>query len=655
MNRSLRYGLIVAAVLAAVAAACIALPFVVPLSAYQAEIEAAGTRATGRVLKIDGPLRITLFPALGVEARAVSLANVPGGVAAHLADVDDVRVALRVLPLLQGRIDIAAIALVHPQLHFEVDKNGEANWTLARLHTGQKQAAHLPSDLHIESIAIDNGHVSYSNAHSGISRTLDDVQAALTLPLTDRSVSIHGSFSELDTAFSFGAGLRDTRALLAGVTTEVSLSLASSVLTSSFTGRFARNGDTDGDIALDTPSLRNLVDLFGRPLSVPGGLGHLSLHGRIAHGPHLVTLSNTVMQLDGMTITGHLAIATGQRVPDVEGQIAVDRLDLNPYLGEPTGHQSHGEPHEQGWSASPIRLDVLKAVNVKLALNVGSLDIRKLHVEAARLAVTVQDARLSAALPQVELYGGSGSATLAVDAHGPVASFSNKLSFSRVSAGPFLADTIGVNRIEGTATLALDVSAHGNDADAIMHTLAGNGSLALTNGRVRGVNLGSVAHTVENVLRGGAISDDALTSFSAMGGSFTLEHGVLDTNDFHLANTVMVADGAGVVDLGNRAMDFRIVPRTVLQQPDKSTAGDETGEEGPRRYGVAVPIHISGPWDHLRVGANLSNVATGIMENLEHGRAPFKDIFGHSDRRDDGDKKKHKSIGDVLKNMLGIH
>ena len=68
-----------------------------------------------------------------------------------------------------------------------------------------------------------------------------------------------------------------------------------------------------------------------------------------------------------------------------------------------------------------------------------------------------------------------------------------------------------------------------------------------------------------------------------------------------------------------------------------------------------MPIHISGPSDHLRVGANLSNVATGIIENLEHGRAPFKDIFGHSDRRDDGDKKKHKSIGDVLKNMLGIH
>jgi len=34
MNRSLRYGLIVVAVLGIVAAACVAVPFLVPLSAY---------------------------------------------------------------------------------------------------------------------------------------------------------------------------------------------------------------------------------------------------------------------------------------------------------------------------------------------------------------------------------------------------------------------------------------------------------------------------------------------------------------------------------------------------------------------------------------------------------------------------------------------
>jgi AsmA protein len=649
MNRFLRFGLIAAAVLAVLAGACVALPFLLPMSAYKAEIEAAGSRATGRALEIAGPLRITLFPAVGIEARSVSLANVPGGVAAHLAEADDVRMALRVLPLLQGRIDIAAIALSHPRLHFEVDKEGEANWTLTRLHTGQKHAAHLPSDLHIESIAIDDGQVSYENAHAGIARTLDTLHAALTLPVTDRSARAHGTFSDHGTPFTFDAGLSDTRALLAGDTTNVALSLGSSVLTSSFKGRFARNGDTDGDIALDTPSLRNLIALFGRPVSVPGGLEHLALHGHIAHGPHLVTLSDAVLQLDGMTMKGHLAIATAEHVPDITGQIDIDHLDLNPYLGAPHAHHGGGEPHEDGWSAAPVNLAVLKAANADLQLDVGSLDIRKLHVGPSKLNVKLQDARLSADLPQASVYGGSGSATLSVDASGPVASLSNRLSFSHLAIKPLLADTIGVDRIEGTGTVTLDVSAHGASADAIMHTLSGHGSVALANGRLRGVNLGSIGHTVENVLGGGAISDDALTAFSTMGGSFALVRGVLDTNDFHLANSVIVANGAGVVDLGNRTMDFRIVPRPVLQQSDERAGG-----EG-QNYGVAVPIHITGPWNHLHFGANFTNVVTGVLQNLENGRAPFKDLFGHTDHDDNGQQKTHKSVGDVLKNMFGIH
>ena len=134
-----------------------------------------------------------------------------------------------------------------------------------------------------------------------------------------------------------------------------------------------------------------------------------------------------------------------------------------------------------------------------------------------------------------------------------------------------------------------------------------------------------------------------------MGGAFSLDHGVLDTDDFHLANSVMVANGAGGVDLGNRTMDFRVVPRAVLQQPDEGAGGEQ------QSYGVAVPVHISGPWDHLRFGANFSNVVTGVLQNLESGRAPFKDLFGHTEPDGNGQPKKHKSVDDVLKNMFGIH
>ena len=45
---------------------------------------------------------------------------------------------------------------------------------------------------------------------------------------------------------------------------------------------------------------------------------------------------------------------------------------------------------------------------------------------------------------------------------------------------------------------------------------------------------------------------------------------------------------------------------------------------------------------------------SGVLRNLENGRAPFKDLFVGGNKTQDGPKKK-KSVGDVLKNMFGIH
>ncbi len=650
MNRSLRHGLIAAAaVLVAVGLIVVVLPFLIPLSTYKAELEAEGSRATGRALKIEGPLRIAFFPSPGIDAQNVTLANVPGGRAAHLAEAESVHVALRLMPLFFGRAEISAITLESPQVHFEVDEQGEANWTLTRRHTGQQHAASIPSDLHIESITLSDGRVTYQSARSDTLRSLDQVRATVVLPAADHSASVHGSFVERGTAFKFSAGLDDTHKLLAGEPAKVSLALNSNILTSDFRGIFLRNGDCDGAIAFDTPSFRNLIAQFGRPVKVSGGLGRLSLHAHLSRRPHLTRLSDAQLSLDGMTAKGDLSIATVEHVPALTGRLDVDHLDLNPYLGVPHRHQG---PHEEGWSTKPIRLDVLKAVNANLALHAGSLDVRHLSVEDATLHVTLQDAHLSADLPRVSLYGGDGAAHLDVDASGAVPSFTNRLSFRRVDASGFLADTIGVDRIAGTATLELSATAHGDNADAIMRSLSGRGAVKLANGQIHGVSLGDIAHTVEAVLHGSAISDESLTSFAHMGGSFTLDRGVLQTEDFRLASSVLVAEGEGAVDIGGRSLDFRIVPRVLLQRRDYNAAYDGDPDSG--RYGVPVPVHIQGPWSHLHYGANFSSVFTGVLQNLESGRAPFKDLFGHTEHAS-GVKKKHKTVGDMIENMLGIH
>ncbi len=85
MNRRFLLGLSGGALVAAV---IVAVPFVVPTGGLRGEIEQRVSQATGRAFKIEGDLAFTLFPTLGLTAHSVTLANMPGGRARNLAEID---------------------------------------------------------------------------------------------------------------------------------------------------------------------------------------------------------------------------------------------------------------------------------------------------------------------------------------------------------------------------------------------------------------------------------------------------------------------------------------------------------------------------------------------------------------------------------------
>ena len=85
MGRILRWVLL-ALVLLIVAA--MALPFFLPTSVYKDQIIEQARLATGRELKIDGDLKISIFPSLGVEVNKVRFANVAGSADPDMASMD---------------------------------------------------------------------------------------------------------------------------------------------------------------------------------------------------------------------------------------------------------------------------------------------------------------------------------------------------------------------------------------------------------------------------------------------------------------------------------------------------------------------------------------------------------------------------------------
>lgn len=645
-NKYLRSGLIGLAVVVIAAAA---LPFVLPAGAYRDRIEAAVGDATGRALHIEGPLRFTLFP-FGFKAEKVTFANMAGGKAAVMASVGDIRLAVHFWPLLMGHLEVGEIVLDKPVIALEVDGAGQANWMIGK-HRGARGdgAVTLPMDTTFSGIRINDGEISYINAKSETNRAFEHVNATVTLTKLDLPVLVDGNLMLGGRLVDFDAKLTTIKALLSNAPTLLNLSLTSDLMQASFEGVIAADGGINGTIKCDSEHLRPAAAWLGARLPDGGGFGAVSLEARLSNKDKVTALSPFKLVLDRATIAGSVSVDTSGKRPALHGTLAVDKLDLNPYLAAPRtiarAHQDHGHA-ESGWSTEPINLSLLKEANAELTLNVGALRVRGLRLGKTSLNISLEDGLLTARLDPITLYGGSGHALLVADTRGATPEFRNTLRFEHIALLPFLDDTLGIDHIQGTGALNLDIAAKGESAYGVMHTLGGKGSIALGSGRIRGVDLGRVARSIEKTLGVDATGEFSGTDFNALDGSFTLSDGVLANHDFRMDGPLLSMTGAGNVDIAGRALDLRLVPKATI-----------------KGMGIGIPFRVTGSWDHVRYAPDYAGIANGVLQNLERGRAPFKGLFGggkpkdqtQSPSQDQAQPKKKKNLGDKLKNMLGIH
>ncbi|MEI9997358.1 MAG: AsmA family protein [Rhizomicrobium sp.] len=659
MNRKHLFALASGAVL--VVAAVAAAPLLVPTGGLRGEIESRVGRATGRAFNIHGTLAFTLFPDLGLTARDVTLANAPGGHAPDLVHMDAMHIAVRILPLFSGRIEASEIVLDKPVVALEVAPDGRANWKLSpAVGRGPRLAAGAAANTRFAGLTIEDGAVSYDNAKLDIHRAITGLDAKIALTRLDAAAGIEGSFVHRGRKLGFSANLATPALLLTGRATQVTTAVTSDFLNAGFVGRVAGDGTAAGVGRLRTPSLKDLASWLGRPVSAGGGLGPLEAQAQLVARGHHLALTGLKAHLDGMALAGNLDAELGDGVPRVDGTLSVDRLDLNTYMRAPSGPpgvpvptpaQRPAGPPGGGWSKAPVRLDLIKTLSGHLALAVGRLDVLHLKIGRTAIAVTLQDGVMTAHLGPMQLYGGSGVAELVADVRGPVPLLANKLTFSGIAMAPFLADTIGVDKIAGTGTIALDVKSAGASPDAIMRSLSGRGTVAISGGSIRGVDMGRVARTVETILSAGATGQSAATDFDRFGGSFVIVNGMLSNNDLALSSAFINMTGAGRLDLGNQTIAYRIVPKASI---------------GGRLHllDVGVPFAITGSWNHVRYEPDIAGAVTGLIGGvLSKGSGTLTDLFkgltGGGTRPDGkappNKKKKSNGLGDTLKGLFGIH
>ena len=242
-------------------------------------LEARFHKETGRAISLDGPVAVTLYPWLGVEAGNVSIANTEQFGAEPLASLDYLKLRIKSLPLLREEYEVDTVAVRGAVINLVRNEQGIANWDAFDGEAGERDKPMLPlAAVALGGVAIEDARV-----------TLDDRQGAVRYEFFDIDVSTAELKYGEPVDISLGFHARSDKPAL-----DVAVALAGIVT-------YATDGKQFTVAPLD-------IDASIKSGNIPGGqtAARLSARVDVDLDKNTAVLSGFTLDTLGATVTGNL-------------------------------------------------------------------------------------------------------------------------------------------------------------------------------------------------------------------------------------------------------------------------------------------------------------------------------------------------------------
>ncbi len=349
--------------------AAVAVAFLViapPVDLIRREAIAAVKRETGRDLVIRGDAGLTLYPNVGVTLGDVSLSAPPGMGGPPTVTMKQLDVAVKLMPLLQQRVEVKQLVLTRPAFDLRVDRNGRASWDFALRgdHTtrlaaaagtgpvtdaGASQlvlaqaatAAKLPAatrqalgELSLDDVRIVSGTVDYADERNGTRHKLTSLDATVSAAKLTMPLRARGDTDWQGQTVNFDATVTNLATLIDEKRAKLAVEIKSRPLEANYTGSLdAANGiGLDGNVTASAPSLRALAQWAGHALPPNDGFGAFTLATRLKAQGDSLTLDNADVSLDGMRAVGRIAATLASPRPQVKADLKIAELTIDPYF-----------------------------------------------------------------------------------------------------------------------------------------------------------------------------------------------------------------------------------------------------------------------------------------------------------------------------------
>lgn len=651
-----KLSLFIAALLVLVVGAIAALVIFVNPNQFKPLIVEQAKKHTGLELVIDGDIRWTFFPSMGLELGRTELKNPAGFSQANLFKVERVGIDISVIPLLSNQLHIGNVLLDGAEIYLETLKDGRSNIdSLTQLSTTEETklvpAKDTPVEKEIEPTVTENAWeinlagVTVKNARLDI----QDNQAATHLKLYDVQLTVSEFAANRWTKVDFSAqGSNNSQQFGATGKAEIKLSedfkqyaLRNIALNAHFNDAatqieamklelatfefdkanslaFSMQGKA-ADLQLDvTGKTALVVDSAISTISIDelDLLAHLQGEA-LPQSPMKVAMNasfsfdiaknslNLVLEklaANALELSGKASVKLTD-IPQVRFTLHSQHIDLDEFLGlgqsqtDPVGDAQPTQSLQTTSSASAQEvepdLSALKGVDMAGQVTIDQLKAANAKLQNVQTRFSVNRGVIDLSSLTAELYQGKVQTSAQIDARQTPATYHVKKTITGVKVQPLLVDVLNNDMLEGTGNIEADIQGKSLTPTGIQQNLVGTVAIKFADGAVNGINVAQLIRTNYAKIKGQSLDEsDAVKKTDFSAMSATLK---LNKGEVSTSNLTMQSPLLRIHGEG-KANYLQETVDFLVRTSIVGTLKGQGGKDIDELRDVTVPINISGQW-----------------------------------------------------------
>ena len=698
-------GIALAAVLALLLAGVAVLYALFDGEKIKTELTRAMQTQYQRTLVIAGTPKLSVWPDVGIALQGLTLSEHASD--ANFVSLQSARVSVAVMPLLSRQVQVRALELDGLQVTLVKHKDGTLN--VADLlqnnatHPGDNTAAPSdtpaqPLDIAINAVRIANARFVWRDDQAGTRTEVSNLtlttgvvrahSATQTASVQALQLAVQGKAGadaftfQLDSPklelaqASSSADAIQLSATLSGATHHgtVLLSLQGvqgnaqqltvgslGVKLDATLGRTAIKGQLNAPVAVQMASqavalgkIVGSVDIANQ--AMPMQQVSLPIQGALQfNGAAQTAAVNLSTQLDDTKLLASARVSQFSPLA-VAFDVDLDQLNIDRYLPPAPTSATTAAPQNDTAADTLMDVSALKGLTASGNVRMGALQVAKLKFQKINAKVALAGGRLALDPVSLNLYDGSTSGSVVVNAQGNAMALRQNLV--GVNVNPLLQDLLAKDVLEGRGNVVLDITTRGDTVGALKKALTGTAALALRDGAIKGINLAQTLRDAKAKL--GQTNPQASTTqqantsqqtdFSELTASFKIAGGVAHNDDLALKSPFLRLSGAGDIDIAAAQMNY-LAKATVV-----ASGEGQGGQDMAQLKGLSVPVRVNGPFANLSYqvqwGAMLEDATKArVDEKKQEIKAKVDDkVKELKTQAEDAVKEKAK---DLFKGILG--